>query len=597
MYYTLKCVHCMSVIKQEDIVFKAVLDELEDYEEVAAKSKENDERDDSETNSESTSFPMEDNSDIDISGMSMGGMGKKKRKKSSKSIESVNNAKLDEEYRTIKSIYEQVGKENIKALTEDVHIPKAVYKDEFVRDGLITGLCVDGLYLEGKYYKGTLKTRRCPYCHKILLRDAGKLPIFLLGLFGHTTAGKTVFLTMQCFLSVKTKKLALDVPNGRLTFISEKSHLERGEVDTIIDSAEKFKSTGLFPATTQELPPPHCLMVSYRQGQYDANGSFKNSGSDTTTCYISFQDIKGELLGAKFENSSDDKDFRTVVDFFKKVDGIMVFTDPFALNPPTEEADDSINVHRVNDGDVVVDQMLTNFIDHFIENRVEAIQTPTVCILTKEDALYKCALENRIEGLSITSPTLAPGVDIKYNPKYNWSNDVLRKISDSTQQVVSKLDKSGNWTRVLEDMFTGAIHIPISSIGSDVSIITLPEVEVEGKKAARDKLVDHDQRREFNALTDEQKSQKIDAFLKMKSPVDKVKSRFIELPILYFLMVFGMIPPLHENDYFKADCRLNNQGMVKKLINFFKSQDKEREILQKSLDDHYKKWLEDHKQN
>ncbi len=426
-------------------------------------------------------------------------------------------------------------------------IPKYFYEDRGIIGGrLSVGCQVNNINIDGKLYTGTLKKRYCPHCKKRLLKEAGQVPILNIGMLGHSSAGKTVFLVMQYYSAIK-QKFNRKIHKGELFIEHVDSHLDIVSNDVIFAKVNSFKTSGEIPGTTQKNPDPHCLRISYRLKK--ENGEFSNE--DVTTCILCFHDIIGELLTNDNPNA---EEYMKVANICKKADAFIIVNDPYALEFSRQNLPEHVlKAFGVNDG--TIDEMikkLTNLFDII----GGAVSQPTICLLAKIDDIL---FNNNNLMIDTAEPALAEDMKSEYfaDKDKNWAVNVYESLSRSSKKILTHLDKGGNWMNTVNQYFTDAIHIPVSSIGSEVKILELPkktEKETDTTKKEEidtiKRLVTVNQWKEYIKYDDDKnRKEMIENIMNTKISPDSIKPRFIELPMLTFLMQFGFIPPMYLNEY------------------------------------------------
>ena len=521
-YYKIKCVYCLENVPSYSAVYRLNANDLEfGY-----------------TERDSDEYNVGEDSEVDDSffGNAMTGMGGGNNDMFSSGKDSGS----DSEYVTGADL--QKHAEAVKVINATgLKLPRYISDPEAIEKGaLVMGYEVKGLKIGSKLYDGKITKRYCPFCHKRLLAEAGTIPIFTVAMIGNSTAGKTVFLTMQAFEYIHGN-YDTNVHKGKIIVNWIDSHLDSNETDVIYHTAAKFAETGEFPSTTQVIPPPHCLKVSYRPVENGKVGS-----ENTTTCIICFRDAIGELFTQTGEQTSSENYQRTV-QICQRVDGLMVLNDPFALTYVRKKLPEITGVSRDMTAQVAMSGTIQKIFNIIAANA--AVKKPTVCLMTKSDELITYGEKL---GINPNSRVIAP----KYNVKYfagiqgkNWAKDVYNPLLMSTKSVLEKLDQGGNWMSTIDQFFTNAAHIPVSSIGSDIKILDL-EVPSEGGLRKIKRIVTLDQFEEYNKLkTPKEKQQYAKKIVASAVPADDVKPRFLELPILTFLMKFDMIPPMDNETY------------------------------------------------
>ena len=423
---------------------------------------------------------------------------------------------------------------------KDIKFPLHVYDPDLVVNGyLCVGYSVKKLSINGKLYNGTINERYCPHCKKPLLEESGKMPVFTVAMIGHSTAGKTVFLTMQHYAQLHGL-FNEKIHNINLEISWRFSHLTSRDEDIVRNKAVDFENRGEFPPTTQMTPPPHCLMVETRR----LNGSNMDDNS-TTTCILCFRDVVGE----GYTGGSGIED---ITKCCRRADALFVLTDPFSLNRPRHEMPgrSNMNIESLSEMENILSVI-------FKDSTGTAVNKPTACLLTKVDGIYDNYENMKIEQ---DEPAIAGTGDIKYfiGRDKNWATQFYKPVTASAENIVSQLDSGGNWYKILRRMFTSAAYIPVSSIGCDVKIFQFNKnIRNMSNGLTSDRILvsrtDYDRLSELNdsfTAGNEDAGKKLLTELEQYTvPINSIHPRFIELPMLYLLTKFKMIPPIMENIY------------------------------------------------
>lgn len=520
-YYKIKCVYCLADVPAYSALYRLNANDLEfGY-----------------TERDADAYSVSDDLDLDgdIFGSAMTGMGGgndmfSSGSDSSSSAQFVTGNDLQKHAEAVKVI-------NARGLK----LPRYVGQENCIEKGaLVMGYEVKGLKIGSKLYDGKLTRKYCPHCKKRLLAEAGTIPTFTVAMIGNSTAGKTVFLTMQAYEYIHGN-YDTNVHKGKIIVNWVDSHLDSNETDVIYQTAAKFAETGEFPSTTQVIPPPHCLKVSYRPVE---NG--KVGDENTTTCILCFRDAIGELFTQTGEQTSSENYQRTV-QICQRVDGLMVLNDPYALTFVRKQLPEITGQSRDMTAQVAMSGTVQKIFSIIAENA--AVKKPTVCLMTKSDELITYGEKL---GINPNSPVVARNYNVKYFSGIqgrNWAKDVYQPLMMNTKSVLQKLDQGGNWMSTIDQFFTNAAHIPVSSVGSNVKILDLL-VPSDGGVRKIKRIVTIKQYEEYNKLkTDKERLAYAKEIVDSPVPADDVQPRFLELPILTFLMKFDMIPAMDDETY------------------------------------------------
>ncbi|MBQ1389150.1 MAG: hypothetical protein IIY78_05940 [Clostridia bacterium] len=515
-YYKIKCVYCLESIPSYNVVYRLNANDLE------------------------FGYTERDSDDYDVGddnlvGNAMTGMGGgndmfSSGSDSSSNSQFVNGADLQKHAEAVKVI-------NAAGLK----LPKYVGDQENIEKGaLAMGYEVKGLKIGNKLYDGKILKRYCPFCHKRLLAESGTIPVFTVAMIGNSTAGKTVFLTMQAYEYIHGN-YDTNVHKGKIIVNWIDSHLDANETDVIYQTAAKFADTGEFPSTTQVIPPPHCLKVSYRPVEGGKVGD-----ENTTTCIMCFRDAIGELFTQTGEQTSSENYQRTV-QICQRVDGLMVLNDPFALTYVRKQLPDVVGRSRDMTAQVAMSATVQKIFSLIAENA--AVKKPTVCLMTKSDELVTYGEKL---GINPNSPVVARNFNVKYFSGIqgrNWAKDVYNRLLMNTRSVLQKLDQGGNWMSTIDQFFSSAAHIPVSSVGSDVRILDI-DVRTNGGVRKVKRIVTIKQYEDYlNAKNDEERFKLAKSIISSPVPAEDVNPRFLELPLLTFLMKFDMLPAMYDETY------------------------------------------------
>lgn len=519
-YYKMKCVYCLESVPSYAALFRLNVNDLEfGY-----------------TERDSDAYSVEDDTDDSFFGSAMTGMGG-----GNDMFSSGSDAGSESQFVTGNEL--QKHAEAVKVInTKGLKLPRYIGMEDCVEKGaLVMGYEVRGLKIGSKLYDGKLTKRYCPYCKKRLLAEAGTIPTFTIAMIGNSTAGKTVFLTMQAYEYIHGN-YDTSVHKGRIIVNWVDSHLDANETDVIYQKAAAFAETGEFPSTTQVIPPPHCLKVSYRpvvDGQIGAE--------NITTCILCFRDAIGELFTQSGEQT-ESENYQRTVQICQRVDGLLVLNDPFALTYTRQQLPEIVGTSKDLTQQVAMSATVQKIFSIIAENA--AVKKPTVCLMTKSDEIlyYREQLN-----INPNSPVIAPNFNSKYFSGIqgrNWAKDVYQAISRSTKSTLQKLDQGGNWMDTIDQFFTNAVHIPVSSIGSKIKILDL-EVPSEGGIRKIKRIVTPEQWEQYNAMPDGSQAKLDMAASIVESPVPAADAqpRFLELPLLSFLMKFDMLPAMYDETY------------------------------------------------
>ena len=395
---------------------------------------------------------------------------------------------------------EQGGSARVFPIWEMVPMNEEVDLNQVLVGNLMTGVEIRGLKHGGQTLNGLNRRRRCPMCKRLLSQYSGKMPTYTLGVLGHSSAGKTVYFTV---LHDRLRN-SINVPGGVLSSMIDVSHLEKGErVDFDGMAGNIYGPARHLPNTTQNaINQPYCRVFTYRRdGEQDY----------TTRCLLSVRDVMGELF---VRDANDrDRDMLAATTLCNQADGILMVVDPLAMRLPRERLaeEDRLNQEagswELRNMETVVRAQISPG---------SAVKKPSVVMMAKSDILLR---RSSILEISPDNPIVAGGfTDPIGNPEVNWFEDFMMPLDRDTRQCLHYLDGWDNgdgFYHFLMEKFNNAFYTAVSSLGSKVTISKGESGMVE---------IDNS---------------------------DLIQPRFVEVPILYLLMRFHILPPLFDGSYYQ----------------------------------------------
>lgn len=564
-------------------------------------------------------------------------------------------------------------KKGAKPIFGQIMLPKSLYSDSdnkiidendakkkinnypFFKNNMI----ISDIPLITEYeYEGKKLKRRCPHCQSLLLDIAGTVPIFNVSMIGFSTVGKTVMLVMQYLASKNYIPNAIDnfiVYGGIVSITANTTHLEKNIKDEIAVASKDFHDNKIILGTTGTIPPPHCMVASYRE--LGANGGVMPNRM--MTCVICFRDVVGESFTTDGNEHRDE--FEEMASFCQKSDGIFILSDCTKLKKMYEIAtgetmrmDNPVNV-------------LAERISNEIFSQLTAQTKPVVSILSKIDELQAVKNDPKYSSLFLRdgelprddqdkrinkhSEVLAEGQNFAYRQGVVWYEDIFNKVNKTTKNMLMFLDNNGVWYNAINAIFENIAYFPVSSIGGDVDFIEVMDddtfkKEFEKKKeelteTANDETIDEniiplpvspeiadmlrkkakensvastqsdkevknkiieEKRITFNKriiskelkkeldVTQSYTNNEITELEKRKNirPIEKIKPRCLELPLLYLLMKFGIIPDMSNPENYSVNRRTRSTSGFLGLGIFSSRQTIEETVFS---DDKYQKWL------
>ena len=451
------------------------------------------------------------------------------------------------------------------------------------------GFKVEKLTIDGKTYKGEISNvyklcvlpKYCSHCHERLIEDVGKLPIYTVALVGGSDVGKTVFLTMQDFMTqVKsTEHTSLPNKDSRFNIDLEDSHIEGGsDGDIICVRVKNFAAKAEFPSSTQSIPPAHCIRVAYYRRGTDEK--------KFTECIVAFKDVLGDnydkAQGASRTTFADDKEVQ-MAEYVNLSDAIFMFIDPekFEMDRSNEEMS-AVNANLQSDN-------IRKIQHDFFRTNGNALNKPVICLLTKEDEIYKKVEEQNciMSTVGNTDYTVWPGLNLDFNHKDVKSPATkFNDLSKATKNCIDKMIRGCmGWQNFLDTVLVNAYYIPISSIGNNCGIIEYINEE-NNKKHSEKHLVTKEISESFYDKLDQlnyRDNVKVTPAM-TKAAISALNSRFVELPLMCLLAEFGVIPPIYTVSKYEEPKKIEpprrNEGVIWEYI-IYPIQDFIKDIIEK----------------
>lgn len=356
---------------------------------------------------------------------------------------------------------------------------------------LQSGIRLHNFKINGKVLNGEMTRRYCPVCHYPLSEHSGRIPTYTIGVMGHSTVGKTVYFT------VLHDRLSQTIPvtGGILHSSVDLSHLS-GDKAEFEKFWEDLYTRRELPGSTQDnsLQEPYCRVISYCM-----NGSTK----DNNRCLLAVRDVVGEALTGE----SKDRRQREAVAFGNQADALIVMVDPMTLVLPRNMLPKESRGNQ-NEGFLALDQYKRTL------GRLRDTETkPCAVLLTKEDILLQYSMVLRIPR---DQPAIAQGMNPTVTDGRDWYREFMGPVDASTRATIRYLDQGEGTFSFLERRFNQALFLPISALGNTSRI----EVQQNG----------------------------------VCKVMGEINPRFVEVPILYLLMKFNIIPPAYLPE-FSSDQR------------------------------------------
>lgn len=507
--YQIKCVHCFKSIEEKSVLFQ--LDDIvSGLNEMDSESGGTDNSTIDVIESESTSKKTK------ISG-GMGG----KRKRNLNSGSQKQSVSFDQtgDYFCLQPYFENGSVEAKNALLWNVY----------------------SIEIGGKKYSGEIDlksvTRFCPYCKNRIIKDAGACKIINIGMIGHQSAGKTVYLTIQDYVLFYSGREQLDnivgVPGGRLHFQGEFSHLKNGseDEDIIHMASKRFLEQRKFPDATSSVPEPYCIRVEYRK-----EGSTKN----LTRCVICFRDILGEAFTNK---DIDDTKRELVKSYLREADAILLLTDPeaFSLNF-TVGSNVDFN-HKYSEMRIIIRDIFSVFDG--------SVPKPSLCMITKEDIIAEYATNKtgKLSNINPSSLMIAEAVSMNYQEGIDM-HEMFYRLSEDTKSGMNDIVSGSWWDEMLDQHFCESVYVPISSIGRRCKIFEHQYlVDAETYPLLERRKMNAQSGQDYNVTNND-----------TGGALDVLNPRFITLPLMYFLEKFDIIPPIYTETSYSTVEQILHRG-------------------------------------
>ena len=406
-YYPIKCIYCMETIRMEDRCVKLASEEIKSKNPLA----------DREENAD-LALSM----DADLLGDGGGG----RQRILYKSL-----AQLRQENKIVR---EEIMPIEISREFRD--IPEC-------QKNFVQSVEVRDLEIEGKQRSGVMRNWYCPVCHNAIIRQAGKMPIYLVSLMGPSSAGKTVYLTiLHMLLSGKNYNL----PYGCISM--EKLGKTGNEFEKFASDVYK----NILPGTTGEnRKDPYMLQISYSVDTY--------TQKTNKQCLLGLIDMRGEMLQGDHNDELEDN----TVPQFRKADGFIMMVDPETLEGVyTRLPEQNFGDRKVFQLQQILSSM-KEVISDYITSDMGTITKPSVVALTKQDILLK---NNASLGIPLQQPVIAP--QFRMQPGANLWESYFEPMNHSTQGCIQYL--SGSFTNFLNNTFQNPYFVSVSALGSSVQI-------------------------------------------------------------------------------------------------------------------------------
>ena len=479
-YYKMKCAYCARTLTNSDIVYKLATEELCNQIKGSSKSDST-----TESNAPDVMEGMSENTSIGDSG----GDG-----------DYISGEVLEKENHAV-PIYEEV-----KISRKHKEMEGSEHSFTFPGN-LCVGYMVENLNVNNTIYAyAELKKRRCRFCKKPLPKLSGTMPTFLIMMAGHSTAGKTTFLLGQRIIfggdnfniigGVVYPEIQGNTEDGVC-------HFEGKEEDFIETTYMDYLMKKTFPATTTDMPAPHCVKFGYRRNGNDANGH--KILTYQSECLVIFQDVMGE----KFVVNHDEVK-KEMIEKAKLADSYIIAMDSTILMG-------EIPGISKDTGDPKF--LLKEMKNTFVQYGKEKVKKPSVVALTKTDEILKHQLDLHLPGVDETTPVLNAGMTFNGEDPA-WKKKFLDKMDEGTIDLLEKLQQNdvGNWHGMLEEQFPSAKYMSVTVYGDHAEVVKVKN----------------------DNNNDDNNDDKI---------VENAEPRHTEAPILYLLMELGVLPPMQKASF------------------------------------------------
>ncbi|MCR5322047.1 MAG: hypothetical protein K6E85_02010 [Lachnospiraceae bacterium] len=285
-------------------------------------------------------------------------------------------------------------------------------------------------------YKGqTLTQRLCPNCHKNLIVDAGKYPMYMFSVIGDTNVGKSIFLTVleemlegDCF---DTNMIFVGTPEEREYF--------KANNKTLIRDRELLK------ATIGRVPP-----LTFRMTFKTADMSEKEK-ENSPSVFVTFCDIPGEMCRSR-------EDLAIYGKHLKASSGLLFLVDPtrfprIRLAMGNRDEDDN----KGNSEQLDVINAISLFLIEGTHETKSGI--PTAIIITKSDILTDHPYFVNGEGKEIITD---PDWEIRHNGFIN--DDEIKRINEGVVGFLKDIHE-GRYITKMKDLFSDYSFFINSALG------------------------------------------------------------------------------------------------------------------------------------
>lgn len=230
-----------------------------------------------------------------------------------------------------------------------------------------------GILKTVRYHGEQLWRRLCPHCHNDLVQDAGFIEMKMIGMYGDTSVGKTVYLTMLEAI-LKRDPLLGEAANsgfyGTLQYMgsSEEKEAHQKQYDGLIEDHVLYDAT-----QGQKRVKPQSFRFSYKAAKTDNNSVDKQ-------VILTFCDIPGE-------DTRDPEKLRRTGFYLQNVDGIFLLFDPTRFSGVLPYVKGTLNDPKENVRLEAVESLgqLADFLRE--SNAGKKSRIPAAVMITKMDAL------------------------------------------------------------------------------------------------------------------------------------------------------------------------------------------------------------------
>lgn len=307
-----------------------------------------------------------------------------------------------------------------------------------------------------RYNGEKLWQRLCPHCHNELVQDAGFVDMKMIGMYGDTSVGKTVYLTVLEAI-LKKDPLLGETANtgfyGTLQYLGSKeaAQAHREDYDRLIEDRVLYEAT-----QAKKRVKPQSFRFTYKTAKTDRHEQEKQM-------VLVFCDIPGE-------DTRSAEELRISGFYLQNVDGLLLLFDPTRLSGALPYVRGTMNDPKENVRLEAVESLgqLADYLKEENGGRKSAI--PAAVVITKMDALEDLKNHGMIgEELKQIYVEDANRLHEKF-----LNRKVIVELDRTVKKLISKLGGEVLCTKV-DEFLAVQSYFAVSAIGKTPQEETIEE--------------------------------------------------------------------------------------------------------------------------